>query len=106
MERGDKRLEKELELDFEKEANEDFSKMQQEDEILRRCWDDANNKDKVESKYWIKPSNGLLFRKTVKSGVIVDQLVLPKDKREVVMHTAHHSQWALHLGIDKTFDRL
>ena len=106
VEKGDKMMERELEIDFEMESNEDFRKMQEEDETLKRCWEDAKKKDEVDSKYWIKTENGLLYRKTIKAGIEIDQLVLPKCKRKVVMHTAHHSQWALHLGIDKTIDRL
>src|SRR5437867_1549953 len=105
-EKGDKMLEESLKIDFEKESNEDFLKLQQEDGSLSQYWKDVKRKRKEETKFFVNSNNGLLYRKTIISGIQVNQIVLPKNKRQMVSETAHNSIWSLHLARDKTVKRI
>jgi hypothetical protein len=56
-----------------------------------------------ESKFYLCPKTGLLFRKTSIGGKLINQLVVPEPLWDKIFEKAHTE---FHLGINKCFDRV
>ena len=99
VEEGEKMNLEEVVLDCQVEKNEDFRNMQLDDISLNRCWKSLKLKD---TEFFIDRNTQLLYRSKTMCGLKINQLVVPKCKREIVIRSAHDSKWSAHLGIDKT----
>ncbi|XP_065299248.1 uncharacterized protein [Dermacentor albipictus] len=87
---------------------EKLKALQRDDGSLRRCFEKVGKRmtaDGRVSEYYLK--DDILYRKhTVPGGKILDQLVVPKDLREMVMKLAHEGILAGHRGVRRTVDRI
>ncbi|XP_075539731.1 uncharacterized protein LOC142574564 [Dermacentor variabilis] len=82
--------------------------LQRNDGSLSGCFEKVGKimvADGRASEYYLK--DDILYRKhTVSGGKILDQLVVPKDLRGMVMKLAHEGILAGHQGVTKTVDRI
>ena len=90
-------------------SGNDLRRMQKEDETLKSVRKAAEGKTElVDSGYYEK--DGLLYRRWIPAGGSVeeqrDQIVLPKECRQTVLHLAHTVPFAGHLGKRKTAMRI
>ena len=89
-----------------------FREDQINDESLKHLWDRARlgsaDTKKTGLVYFVE-KNGLLY-KTFESDVfpesVIEQLVIPMNRRNLVLETAHTSSFAGHMSINKTRDRV
>lgn len=78
-----------------------FRDEQRGDQSLKKAYEDARK-----GKGGMFLSNKLLYHRDSIAGTRVDQLVLPRSKREEVLPLAHESLWGRHLGPKKTKARI
>lgn len=78
-----------------------FCDEQRGDQSLRKAYEDARK-----GKGGMFLSNELLYHRDSIAGTKVDQLVLPRSKREEVLQLTHKSRWGGHLGPKKTKARI
>ena len=76
---------------------------QKADETLIECFKVATEGDE---KFYCRQLDGLLFHVGQILGRTVQQLVLPKDRREDVMRLGHDVEWAGHMAAEKTYQRI
>jgi len=93
----------EQQIDYEEENKIDFKELQLNDSTLKICWDALGQE---ETKFLVEEGKGLLVRRKKIGGIEVKQLVVPKEKRALLLSQAHAALTASHLGIDKTAQRL
>ena len=89
---------------------EEMSKLQKQDESLKRLWDKKDVKIAGESKSWFWVENDILRRSysnpKVNCGNPVQQVVVPSELRGKVMALAHDSILGGHLGTKRTVDKV
>ena len=89
---------------------EEMSKLQRQDESLKRLWDKKEVKTVGESKSWFWVENDILRRSfsnpKVNCGNPVQQVVVPSGLRNKVMALAHDSILGGHLGTKRTVDKV
>src|SRR5437867_1316146 len=88
---------------FQEEEELDFQKMQREDASLKKYWDMVGRPD---NRHVIMGDKKLLYRTTKISGLTVYQLLIPREKREMLISMAHETEFAGHIGVNKTVKRL
>src|SRR3989441_50810 len=90
-------------FNLQEEEGIDFEKMQREDTSLQKYWDTVGRPD---NRHVLMGDTKLLYRTTKISGLTVYQLVIPKEKREMLISMAHQTEFAGHMGTNKTAKRL
>src|SRR3989442_1686197 len=90
-------------FNFQEEESIDFQKMQREDTSLQKHWDMVGRPD---NRHVLMGDKKLLYRTTKISGLTVYQLLIPKERREMLISMAHETEFAGHMGTNKTAKRL
>ena len=80
-----------------------FKTEQKNDQSLQSTW---NKTTEENSDYIVDLNNQLLYKMQDTRNGISKLLVLPTDRRELVMKVAHSSSWGLHLVVEKTQKRI
>ena len=87
---------------------------QESDATLDRVFDKAKNKDSPRvtkaSMTWFETKRGVLYRmyKMINKPMdpVVKQLVVPKERRPLILKMAHEAVMSGHMGIQRTLDRI
>src|SRR3989442_14863121 len=90
-------------FNFQEEDSIDFQKMQREDTSLQKYWNMVGRPD---NRYVVMGDKKLLYRTTKIRGLTVYQLLIPKEKREMLISKAHETELAGRMGVNKTAKRL
>src|SRR6267154_4193032 len=85
------------------ESYEKFKADQLFDSTLISCWSKAANGS---TEFIINSENGLLYHKHKIGETEAFQLVLPENKRQLVIASSHDSNWSCHFGSVKTLKRI
>ena len=93
---------------------ESLTKEQEEDLSLQSIYLKAKNKDPPkttkESMTWFEVKRGVLYRMFKKINhprdPVIKQIVVPTEKRPLILKMAHESVMAGHMGIQRTLDRI
>src|SRR5437867_13454503 len=90
-------------VNFQEEESIDFQKMQREDTSLQKYWDMVGRPD---NRHVLMGDKKLLYRTTKISGLTVYQLLIPKERREMLISKAHETKFAEHGDVNKSDKRL
>src|SRR2546425_5582585 len=90
-------------FNFQEEESIDFQKMQREDTLLQKYWDMVGRPD---NRHVLLGDKKLLYRTTKISGLTVYQVFISKERREMLISMAHETEFAGHMGVNKTIKRL
>lgn len=83
---------------------QEVRELQQKDPSLSLYRELAEKSETNQAKFFYK--KGLLYRKYIRSGVSISQLIVPEALRKTALKIAHDSPMAGHQGIRRTTDRL
>src|SRR5437867_13383071 len=86
-------------FNFQEEESVDFQKMPREDASLQKYWNMVGRPD---NRHVLMGEEKLLYRTTKFSGLTVYQLIIPKEKREMLISMAHETEFDGHTGVNKT----
>src|SRR6267154_1209754 len=90
-------------IDLSGESYEKFKDDQLSDSTLISCWSKAANGSK---EFIINSDNGLFYHKHMIGATEVFQLILPENKRQLVIASSHDSNWSRHFESVKTLKRI
>ena len=90
-------------LNLQEEESIDFQKMQREDTSLQKYWDMVGRPD---NRHVLMGDKKVLYRTTKISGLTVYQLLIPKERRGMLISTARETEFSGDKGGNKTAKRL